>query len=505
MKKIFLAIVFCFLAANANSQSGYDITIHLKNTKDTLAYLTFYQFDKTYIKDTCTHIKNGKIIFKGNKKLEKGIYSLVGQEKNIYFDFFIDDETQKLELKTEAGANMVKELTAVNSPRENDFFDYIKFIGKQNENFMEVKKKNPLLTKKDTLHLKDAQKEIETQIHEYEQKFIARQKGTFIGNVVNLKTEKFLKDIPKVSNGRPDSLAVYKYYKNHYWDNVDFKDEGTIKNPFFFNKMKKYLENVVVTHPDSVSVEVDKILDKTKEGSLTYKIMLTHLTYYYETSKLMGFDKVFVHLIDRYFKTGKAIGIYQDDSVIDVVIKRANVIRPLLLGLPAPELSMIKASDSEKLDKMGFSKATNSEEVTKVFYSNYNEVNSLFYKLYSVQADYTVLVFWDVDCGHCQVEIPKLLKVYHELKKENKDIKVFSVYTQQDVVKYLKFIKENELDWINVYDGAHFNNIPERYDVYSTPVMYLLDKNKIIKAKKIGAEQLKDVIKAIELDSKMTK
>ena len=162
-------------------------------------------------------------------------------------------------------------------------------------------------------------------------------------------------------------------------------------------------------------------------------------------------------------------------------------------------------TDSEKLVKMGFSTATTSEEVTKVFYSNYNEVNSLFYKLYSIKADYTVLVFWDIDCGHCQVEIPKLLKAYHELKKENKDVKVLSVYTQQEADKYQKFIKEKELDWINVYDGAHFNNIPEKYDVYSTPVIYVLDKNKVIKAKKIGAEQLKDIIKAIELDSKIAK
>lgn len=505
MKNFFLAIVFCLSALNTSAQSGYDITIHLKNSKDTLAYLTFYQFDKTYIKDTCSQIKNGKIFFKGDKKLEKGIYSLVGQGKNIYFDFFIDDETQKIELKSEAGDNMVKELIAINSPRQNDFFDYIKFIGKQNEDFMHVKKQNPLLTKKDTLKLREAQKNIEINIVDYEQKFIAKQKGTFIGEVVNLKSEKYLKDIPKASNGRPDSLAVFKYYKKHYWDDVDFKDEGTIKNPFFFNKMKRYLDDIVVPHPDSVIVEVDRMIDNTKEGSLTYKLMLSSLTYYYETSKIMGFDKVFVHLVDRYFKTGKATGIYQDDSVIDVVIKRANVLRPLLVGSPAPELSLILASDSEKLVKMGFSTATTSEEVTKVFYSNYNEVNSLFYKLYSIKADYTVLVFWDIDCGHCQVEIPKLLKAYHELKKENKDVKVLSVYTQQEADKYQKFIKEKELDWINVYDGAHFNNIPEKYDVYSTPVIYVLDKNKVIKAKKIGAEQLKDIIKAIELDSKIAK
>jgi len=52
------------------------------------------------IKDTCTKVKNGRIVFKGKGKLDKGIYSLVSQQKSIYFDFFIDDETQKSNLIT---------------------------------------------------------------------------------------------------------------------------------------------------------------------------------------------------------------------------------------------------------------------------------------------------------------------------------------------------------------------------------------------------------------------
>ena len=122
MKKLLVAIIFCFSSLFTSAQSGYEITINLKNCNDSLAYLTFYRFDKTLIKDTCTTIKNGKIVFKGKEKLDKGIYSLVSQQKAILFDFFIDDDTQKLELSTELGINITKELKAINSKRENDFF-----------------------------------------------------------------------------------------------------------------------------------------------------------------------------------------------------------------------------------------------------------------------------------------------------------------------------------------------------------------------------------------------
>ena len=502
MKKLLLTVVFCCSSFFAVAQSGYEITINLKNCNDTLAYLTYYQFDKTLIKDTCISIKNGKIVFKGKTKLDKGIYSLVSQGKSIYFDFFIDDDTQKLELKSEASANIGKELTSLNSPLENKFFAYIQYINQQNKDFVAYKQAAKLATKKDTLALNTKQKEVEKSINDFEEKFLSDHKGTYIGDVMNLKVEKLLKDIPKASNGRPDSIQVYNYYKKHYWDNVDFKDDGIVRNPFFNPKIKRYFESVVVTHPDSVSVEIDRMMNKTNPGSLLYKLLLAHFTYTYETSKIMGFDKVFVHMSDNYFKTGKADGIYDDNDVVQKIIKRADKLKPLLIGTTALDLFMIKAEDFDKMKTMGFENAKNSEEMTSVYYKNVDQVTKMYVKLSEVKADYTILIFWDVDCSHCQKEVPILLEQYNELIKEKKDVKVYSVYMQHEGEKYLKYIAEHKLPWINVYDGAHYNNAVEKYDVYSTPVIYILDKNKVIKAKRIDANHVKTIIKALESENK---
>ena len=63
MKKLIVTIVFGLFSFFASAQSGYEITVNLKNCNDTLAYLTFYQFDKTFIKDTCNPIKNPFFFF----------------------------------------------------------------------------------------------------------------------------------------------------------------------------------------------------------------------------------------------------------------------------------------------------------------------------------------------------------------------------------------------------------------------------------------------------------
>jgi thiol-disulfide isomerase/thioredoxin len=137
---------------------------------------------------------------------------------------------------------------------------------------------------------------------------------------------------------------------------------------------------------------------------------------------------------------------------------------------------------------------TSSERLTTVFTDNYTALQKLFVPLYNIKADYTVVIFWDVDCGHCQKDIPKLKEVYDKMKADGKSVEVYSVYTHFEVDKWKKFIRDHKLNWVNVYNGVHLIDLKVKFDIYSTPVIYLLDKNKVIKAKRIGVEQVEDVI-----------
>lgn len=496
MKKI-LTIFICITTFISSAQTGYEIKVNLKNYKDTLAYLAYYQFDKTFIKDTC-NVKSGQILFKGKEILPTGIYAVVSAQKAVLFNFFVDDYNQFLELKSDAAVDFAEDLVALNSERQNEFLDYIKYVGNQNAAFLQYEKEAVLNSKKDTLALREKRKMVDKEISNFEQKFLDENKETFIGDVINLKIEKVLEPVPNNASGKPDEKIAFKYYKKHYWDGVDLTDDATMRNPFFYNKLKKYFDQVVPMHPDSINVEINKILLQTKQESLMYKTLLSHFTYTYERSPIMGFDKVFVYLVDNYFKTGKASTLYSDPLVLQNIIKRADQLRPLLLGSIAPDLSMIKPQDYLKMREFGIEKAKTSEELTKLYYKHLPEINKLYVKLSEVKADYTVLIFWDVDCGHCQDEIPVLLKVYNEMIKQNIDIKVYSVYTQNDAEKYLKYITDHQLPWINVYDGARVNNTIQKYDVFSTPVIYVLDKNKTIRAKRIEAGKILQIIKALQ-------
>ncbi len=61
-----------------------------------------------------------------------------------------------------------------------------------------------------------------------------------------------------------------------------------------------------------------------------------------------------------------------------------------------------------------------------------------------------------------------------------------------------KIYRDHNLNWINVDDPQHQSNFRQLYDIYSTPVIYILDEKKVIRAKRIGVEQIGDVISHLE-------
>lgn len=506
MKKLLLtlSLLSVITTVSAQANQGHDIRINFKNCKDTVMYLAFYQFDKSYIADTCKKVVKGNVVFKGPKTLDKGVYYLVSQDKARYFDFFISDNNQKIVMSTDT-TDLVKNLKCTTSKENDDFFNYIKFITAKNKEYMEVKSKTKGMNSKDSAaFMMEKGKSLNETVIAYEKTFLEQHKGMFVGDVINLKMEKEAKDIPKASNGRPDSMYVYNYYKNHFWDGVNFHDDGIMRTPFFADKLKKYFNNVIVQHPDTMNMEIDRIMNKTKAGTMMQKLLIAHFLFTSESSKLMGFDKVFVHVIDKYIRTGMAKEVY-DEKTIEKIKERGDILKPLLLGSQAPDLLMIDTIGHKQIAKMGFDTVKTSQGATKLYYDNVQNLAQTFVSLYSIKADYLALVFWDVDCGHCKTEIPKLLEEYHKLKKEGYDIKVVSVYTQHEYEKWRKYVVENKLDWMNLYDGVHINNIKEKYDIYSTPVIYMLDKNKRIKAKRIGTEQVKDIVKQMEREYKSDK
>ena len=175
-------------------------------------------------------------------------------------------------------------------------------------------------------------------------------------------------------------------------------------------------------------------------------------------------DAVFVFMAENYYLTGKAFWV--EDTQLDKIRERVNALKPCLLGVTANNMKLLKP--------------------------DFHPI-----ALHDIKKKYTLVYFWDPSCGHCQKVTPKLSEFY-KAHKVDMDLEVLGVYIESDTTEWFKYIKEKELTWINAADLTGTAQFRKYYDIYSTPVLYVLDRNKKIIAKRIDVENLEDFLKNYE-------
>ena len=159
--------------------------------------------------------------------------------------------------------------------------------------------------------------------------------------------------------------------------------------------------------------------------------------------------------------------------MLDKIKERTDILEPLLLGKKAPTLYM-------------------TDSVGKYVVSD------------AIKAKYLVLYFWDSNCGHCQKETPKLFEAY-KTQLRAKGVALYCANIEREDKGWLKYIREKQLNtpgWYNVRDSKNHTDFKITYDIYSTPVIYILDENKIIRAKRLGSDQILEFIEQYEKNKK---
>jgi hypothetical protein len=201
-----------------------------------------------------------------------------------------------------------------------------------------------------------------------------------------------------------------------------------------------------------------------------FKFLLVYFTQKYINPEYMGQDAVFIHIFEKYINTGQAD--FFTEKYRKFVDDRAYSIMANLIGQPAANLEMTDTSGKVR-------------------------------SLYEVPANFVVVCFWDPTCSHCKETIPKLDSMF-QAKWKYQGVQVFAVMVDGGQDNWLNFIRSHNLgDWINVYQttaqhdavaAAGRPDYRQLYDVYQTPVLYLLDKEKRIVAKKLTYQQMDEVI-----------
>jgi peroxiredoxin len=457
LKRFFLATFLFSLVSFDSFSQGYKISIRVKGIKDSTCYLAYHFGDKQYLKDTAKADSKGLIVFEGNETLPGGIYLAVLPGKK-WFEFIVSEQNFSLETDT---SNYIQDMKVKGSLENELFFSYQKYIYPRGEKADSlIKQMAHAKTKEDSAKLREQVDKVNKEVFSYRDDIIKNNPKTFVATLFKAMIVKEpTKEEEEAAKARKDSTFKYVYYKNHFWDNINFSDDRITRSPIYHSKLKEYFTNLVYPNVDSINKDADILIAKAKANKDVFKYTVFYITNTYETSNLMGADAVYVHMVKKYYMTKQAFWV--DTATLRKINERAMLLDPLLIGKKAPQLVL---ADS----------------------------NRKYVPLYSVKAKYTVVFFWDPNCGHCQKETPKLNEVYKKYK--NDGVEVYAVDIDRDRKKWVEFINKNQLHWINVYDPDYYVSFKQLYDIYSTPVMYVLNEKKEIMFKRIGVEQFDDIM-----------
>jgi hypothetical protein len=94
--------------------------------------------------------------------------------------------------------------------------------------------------------------------------------------------------------------------------------------------------------------------------------------------------------------------------------------------------------------------------------------------------------------------MPKVKEYYD--KQKPKRVEVMAVSIDTNKTEWTKFLNEEKLNWINVSELKGFNSkSADDYNIFATPTMFLLDREKKIIAKPISWRELDQALREQKL------
>jgi thiol-disulfide isomerase/thioredoxin len=487
-----LTVVLCAIVVTATAQAEkdgnaprrmLDVTISGCG-KDTL-YLANYYGNKLYYADTAVADAKGRAVFNAARGYKAGVYAVVTPGPKL-FEVILNEPKVVLTTRKEdlLGGLVVKE------SRENEvFLNYIRFLNERKADGDRLRAQQE--TNSDPLAkagIRRQLEELDTRVKTYQRELIQGNTGLLAADLVHMSMAVELPE-PRKPDGSLDSAAAYYQYRAHFWDHFDLADDRLVRVPVFGNKFEEWISRVVPQVPDTITRLVDELVARTGGSKEVFRYVVHGVTHKYETSEIMGMDAVFVHMALTYYcpRNGQPNRAdWMEQEKLDKLCERARKMSPLVLGRKAPYLCLTDTTEQKWIN------------------------------FHDLPQDYVVIVFWDPHCGHCKEELPAMHKVYTETLKPM-GIEVFAVAKAVDETlmrDWKKFIREKNLDWVNVgltktvfenakkdprqyiprYTTLESLNYSDTYDVYSTPKVFLVDKERRFAGKQLSADQIADLV-----------
>lgn len=448
--KLFFLLIIALAGNIFSAKAQYKLEFKIKNFENKDVQLGYYYADKQFILDKQKTDEKGKVVFEGEENLARGLYIAI-LENQMYFDILISDD-QVFSIETDT-TELTKSMKVKGSTENENFYAF------QQEIMTPVKKRAKYAERMYELPKgADSVSILQKQIDEINvfmesawKKYAEKDKNSFLTNLLT------------AFNAEPE----YNYSDKNFFEHINFADSGLVRSPVLNRACKLILaRNLNKKLPTSnLKREVTRLLKKAEANPEVYSYVFTHFLNFFHSFQRDGINEMFVYFFDDYVKAGKTP--WFNEKAVEQIKKQADIFRYSLVGSKAFDLSLESLSGE-------------------------------FVALKDLHFDKVFVFFWSTGCGHCESASEDLRKFYKE--NSDLDLEVYSVYTKGDRKAWESFQKEfGTLDWINVWDPKNETEYKQHYYISSTPILYVLDKDKTITDKFIGDGPIKNYLETLKL------
>jgi thiol-disulfide isomerase/thioredoxin len=440
----------------ANIDSKVKFTVKAKQLKSDTIYLGYYYNGKPYVQDTIRLDKNGRGELSSKKELKEGAFIMYFHGTK-YFDLLIGkDKNINVEIKDTL--SLPESVVITGASESVDFHNYALKLKSSQQSYSKIGEQ--LTNTEDSLakvNLQAQAKAIYESVNATRDSLIEANPGTMLSIFLNgIKTPEYV-----VDENIPDSLRPmhrYLFEKEHFLDNLDFSDERTLRTSFLPSTIDNYLSTKLFQINDSIIPPVIKLVERSRKNNECFRVVLNHCMNYAINSKIMGMDNLMVELGRRYYLNG--LTDWADSTWLKNLEEEIYKNERSLVGMKAANIQLADAENNYK-------------------------------RLYDIGgSEVTILYFYEPSCGHCRKTMPKVGEFAKKYASDPR-IKVVAVYMLEDKEEWTKFIEDADLSaLVNVWDPNRESYYWYYFNTSTTPMVYVMDKDHKIFAKKIDVDTL---------------
>lgn len=458
MKKLITTLVIGLLIGlEASAQSGYRIEAKFAGMTGGECKLVFHYGEQMFVAKDGRIDQEGKVVFESEKPLERGLYLLAFPRRVV--EVFVGDE-QRFSVSVDT-ANVVETIQFVGSEDNQRYYDYQRELREDQKRFEEVYLKKGL-NKPDAD--KNEIREIAIEYNKEQRKKLAKLAKKHPNSLAITMLRGYLDPelpSPKKPDGGIDSTALYFYHKAHYFDNMNFDEEGIVRSPMLHQRLKAFFDNMVAPYTDSITKESDIILAKAQNRTVR-KYIVSYLSKRYEVLRTLGQDGIYPYLLEKYYVNEPHLW---DSTTVASAQKVVDIQKPLIIGKVIPNLIL-----SDTLGRP--------------------------IELHELKADYTILFLFNPGCGHCKGEAPHLMELFETVKSKDYTLTIMTGTVFNNEADWLNFIRQYNMQPLlngrDAWGTVDFN----RFNTFAYPTIYVLDKDKRIVAKHIEVKQVLPLVEA---------